>query len=168
MLRAIYCIHMDKLSLKSKRREWLRRYIPAEVLGTMAALIGAWIAYSHTHSFITATASGWVGEGIGFYGYFITTELLRSGKLYREHLIVKRISLAVAAASTNLFVEFAPAEILDNFIIRPYLMYLAPHYIHPYPVGFLIGKFSADILFYGLAIVGYETRRRWLSMHKTK
>lgn len=148
--------------LKSKRTEWLRRYVPAEVLGTITALIGAWWVYGHTHSYIAATAAGWFGEGVGFYGYFISLELLASHKRYGQHSFLKRISLAIATASTNLLVEFLPAEVLDNFIIRPYLMYLLPHYIHPYPVGFLAGKFSADILFYALAIVGYESRKRWL------
>lgn len=158
----LYYLHMTKQDFKSKRREWLRRYIPAEVLGTMAALIGAWIAYSHTHSYVAAAASGWVGEGIGFYGYFITLELIQNAQFYQGRSFIKRISLAITTASTNLLVEFAPAEILDNFIIRPYLMYLVPQHIHPYPVGFLTGKFAADIIFYALAIVGYETRKRWL------
>lgn len=153
---------MGKPNLKSKRKEWLRRYIPAEVLGTITALIGAWTVYANTGSFVAATASGWVGEGIGFYGYFINKELLLNTRRYNEYSFFKRILLAIAAASTNLLVEFMPAEILDNFIIRPFLMYLIPHYVHPYPIGFLVGKFSADILFYVLAIVGYETRKHWL------
>jgi len=153
---------MDKPSLRSKRREWLRRYIPAEILGTITALVGAWVAYAHTHSFVAGTASGWVGEGIGFYGYFIAIELTSNSRRYSQHSFIKRTSLAVAAASTNLLVEFMPAEVLDNFIIRPFLMYLVPHHVHPYPVGFLAGKFSADILFYALAILGYEARKYWL------
>lgn len=153
---------MDRQSLKVKRKEWLRRYIPAEVLGTIIALIGAWSVYVHTHSFIAAAAAGWLGEGIGFYGYFITTELLSSAERYAQYSILKRLSLAAAAASTNLLVEFMPAEIVDSFIVRPFAMYEAPHFIHPYPVGFLVGKFSADILFYVLAIIGYEVRKSWL------
>ena len=153
---------MNRQTIREKRREWLRRYVPAEVLGTITALIGAWTVYGHTHSYVAATASGWFGEGIGFYGYFIASELLSNSKRYQEYGIIKRISLAIAAASTNLLIEFAPAEVLDNFIIRPFLMYLMPHYIHPYPVGFLVGKFSADIIFYAFAIVGYESRKRWL------
>lgn len=154
---------MDQRSPAEKRKEWLRRYIPAEILGTTTALAGAWIAYAHTNSFVVATASGWVGEGIGFYGYFIALELATNAKRYRHHAFIKHVTLAITAASTNLLVEFLPAEVVDNFIIRPYLMYLLPHYIHPYPVGFLAGKFSADVLFYALAIVGYETRKRWLN-----
>ena len=110
---------MEQYAPKSKRKEWLRRYIPAEILATTTALIGAWTVYAHMHSFVAATAAGWVGEGIGFYGYFVTLELLANGKRYAQHSFLKRISLAIATASTNLFVEFLPAEVLDNFIIRP-------------------------------------------------
>ncbi|HKU18736.1 MAG TPA: hypothetical protein VJP80_05690 [Candidatus Saccharimonadales bacterium] len=155
-------MNLHHIKLKGKTREWLNRYILAEILGTIGALIAAWAVYSHTHSYIAAAASGWIGEGIGFYGYFVTIELLRNSRKYREYPPAKRVSSAIAAASTNLLVEFLPAEILDNFIIRPYLMYVVPRYIHPYPIGFLAGKFSADILFYVLAILGYEARKHWL------
>jgi hypothetical protein len=153
---------MNNQKLKSKTREWVRRYIPAEILGTIGALIAAWVVYGHTHSYIAAAASGWVGEGIGFYGYFITAELLLNSRRYRQYSFIKRLAVVIAVASTNLLVEFVPAEVLDNFFIRPFAMYLVPQYIHPYPIGFLIGKFGADIIFYLLAIVGYETRKRYL------
>ncbi len=148
--------------LKTKARQWLKRYIPAEILGTLCAVLAAWVTFNHTHSYVAATASGWVGEGVGFFGYFISVELIENRKRYNEQAFVKRISLAIAAASTNLLVEFLPAEIIDNIFIRPALMYIVPQYIKPYAVGFLIGKFSADLLFYALAIVGYEARKRWL------
>ena len=153
---------MNSLKLKSKTREWLHRYIPAEILGTVLALIAAWAVYAHTHSYISAAASGWVGEGFGFYGYFITTELILNSKFYREYSFLKRLPRAAARASTNLIVEFMPAELLDNFLIRPLAMYSIPQVIHPYPVGFLVGKFSADAVFYLFAIMGYEARKRWL------
>lgn len=153
---------MNGVKSKSKLREWLRRYIPAEVLGTITALVPAWVAYGHTHSFVAGAAAGWVGEGVGFYGYFIVAELLSGASRHKHHSFFKRAALAVAAAGTNLLVEFAPAEVLDNFIIRPFLMFLIPHYVHPYALGFLAGKFSADIIFYTLAIMGYEARKRWL------
>jgi hypothetical protein len=153
---------MNKSKLKNKTIEWLKRYIPAEILGTTGALVAAWVVYSHTHSYIAGAAAGWVGEGPGFYGYFIVTEFLQSSRKYRQYSFFKRISRAIASASTNLLVEFLPAELLDNFIIRPFAMFIAPQYIHPYPVGFLVGKFSADVIFYAFAITGYEARKRWL------
>jgi len=148
--------------MKKKTKEWLGRYIPAEILGTICAVIPAWIVYSHTHSYVSGAAVGWFGEGIGFYGYFITTELLKSSSRYSKLSFFKRTRRAIGMASTNLLVEFIPAEVLDNFIIRPFGMYLAPHYIHPYPLGFLVGKFGADLFFYMFAIIGYESRKRWL------
>jgi len=153
---------MVKQDFQSKRREWLRRYIPAEIIGTITALTAAWSAFEQTHSYVGATAAGWLAEGLGFYGYFVITELLEGHQRYKSHLLFKRVYLAVTTASTNLLVEFLPAELFDNLVIRPYLMYLLPHYIHPYPIGFLAGKFSADILFYALAIIGYESRKHWL------
>ena len=152
---------MNTQTFKNKRKEWLRRYIPAEILGTVLALIGAWSVYANTHSYVAATAAGWLGEGLGFYGYFITTELHHHSKKYRQHPLFKRSIMAFAGANTNLLVEFMPAELLDNFIIRPFAMFTAPHFIHPYPVGFLVGKFSADIIFYTVAIIGYELRKYW-------
>jgi hypothetical protein len=147
--------------LKNKTKEWLKRYLPAEILDTIGALIAAWIVYDHTHSYVAAAASGWIGEGIGFYGYFISSELLLHAKRYREHSFFKRFSLAISLATAGLLVEFAPAEILDNFLIRPFAMYTVPQYIHPYPLGFLVGKFSADLVFYVLAVAGYEAKKRW-------
>ena len=139
-------------SLKTKHREWLRRYIPAEIIGTTTALLAAWIAFGQTDSYIAAAAAGWVGEGVGFFGCFIASELVTSHKRYDKYNFWKRMSLTITAASTNLLVEFLPAEIIDNFVIRPFVMYIAPIYIHPYALGFLIGKFSADIIFYIIAI----------------
>lgn len=153
---------MPSQKFKDKRREWLGRYIPAEILGTATALAGAWVVFAYSGSYAAATGAGWFSEGIGFYGYFITTELLKSSRKYRQHRFFKRLSLAIGAASTNLLVEFLPAELVDNFLIRPGLMFAIPHAVHPYPVGFLVAKFSADILFYVFAIAGYESRKRWL------
>ncbi len=141
----------------------MRRYIIAEALGTITGLAGALVAFHGTHSYVAAAGSGWLGEGIGFYGYFIARELLNSGRRYRRLSFYKRIGAAIAKASTNLLVEFAPAEVLDNFIIRPFFMFLFPQFIHPYPLGFLAGKFSADIIFYAFAVMGYEARKRWLT-----
>ena len=147
---------------RRKVREWLERYIPAEILGTLVASIAAWSAFSRTHSYLIAAGSGWAGEGVGFYGYFIVAELVRSSQKTRDATLFHHIIQAITQASTNLLVEFAPAELLDTFIFRPFLLYLLPQHIHPYALGFLVGKFSSDLIFYAAAIVGYEARKRWI------
>ena len=153
---------MTTVHLKTKMREWLRRYIPAETLGTLGAVIAASLAYNQSHSYIAAAVAGWAVEGVVFYGYFVIAELLRSHSVHRHLPVAKRIMTAIIMASTNLLVEFAPAEIIDTLIIRPFAMYLLPQFIHPYPLGFFIGKLCADALFYILAIAGYEARKRWV------
>lgn len=148
-----------KQQTRNKLREWTRRYLPAEILGTITALLAAWISFEHTHSYLAATAAGLLGEGIGFFGYFITAELATHSREYRDKPFFKRIGLIIAKASTNLLVEFGPAELLDTYLVRPVAMFIIPQHIHPYVVGFLVAKFSADILFYAIAIAGYETRK---------
>ncbi|HSW98420.1 MAG TPA: hypothetical protein VLF71_01135 [Candidatus Saccharimonadales bacterium] len=153
-------MHTQKVN--AKLREWLRRYIPAEILGTVLALAFAWEAYARTHSYLAAAGSGFVGEGIGFYGYFIVTELWRHGLQRREVPLYKRLHTIIGQSGLNLLVEFAPAEILDSVVIRPAAMFLVPQFIKPYALGFLAGKLGADVLFYVFAVVGYELKKRWL------
>lgn len=148
--------------IKGKLKEWLRHYIAAESLGTSIALAFAWLTYIHTHSYIAAAGAGFVGEGIGFYGYFIVTEIWRHGLRYRGVPFYKRIPLILANSGTSLFVEFAPAEVLDNIFIRPFAMFIVPQHIKPYALGFIVGKFGADLIFYALAIAGYEAKKHWV------
>lgn len=143
-------------------KEWFRHYFVAETLGTLIALAFAWYTYEHTHSYIAAAGAGFVGEGIGFYGYFIITELWKHGLRTKGMPLHRRLWLVITRSSTNLIVEFAPAEILDNLFIRPFAMFIVPQYVKPYPLGFLVGKLAADVIFYGFAIAGYETRQRWI------
>lgn len=146
--------------MQHKFREWLRRYLLAETLGTTLALIFATVTYVHTHSYLVATGAGFVGEGIGFYGYLVVLELVTNGKAYRQLSIFRRLAAIVSKSSTNLIIEFAPAEIIDNIFIRPFLMFYMPQHIHPYALGFFVGKELADVLFYAFAIGGYEVKQR--------
>ena len=148
---------------KHKLREWLRHYVVAELLGTVTALAAAWTTYAHTHSFLAAAGAGFVGEGVGFYGYFISTELLRHGLRTKGMSFYERIAMIVTSSGTNLLVEFAPAELLDNLFVRPFAIFLIPQFIKPYALGFLAAKFAADLLFYTLAVAGYEAKKRWLA-----
>jgi hypothetical protein len=151
---------MNSEKTKNKFKEWLQRYIVAELLGTAIALGFADIAFSHSHSYIIAAGAGFVGEGIGFYGYFITSELLTNRRAYRALPLLKRLSAIIAKSSTNLIIEFAPAEIIDNIFIRPFLMFYMPQHIKPYAFGFIVGKLAADAIFYIFAVVGYEFKKR--------
>jgi len=132
----------------------------AEALGAAIAVGFAYVAFARSHSYAVAAGAGFVGEGIGFYGYFVTSELVSNSQAYRTLSLVKRLAAIIAKSSTNLIIEFAPAEIIDNIFIRPFLMFYIPQHLRPYALGFLTGKLAADVLFYVFAIVGYELKKR--------
>lgn len=148
--------------MHQKFKEWFGRYLIAELIGTVVALILAYSSFAHSHSYALAAAAGFVGEGIGFYGYFIVRELLTNVAAYSSLPVLKKISRIIAKSSTNLIIEFAPAEIIDTIFIRPFLMFIVPQHVKPYAFGFIMGKFSADVLFYAFAIAGYEIKKKFI------
>jgi hypothetical protein len=123
-------------------RQWLWRYAPAEVAGTVGALAAATGANAFGVAAATAYA-GAIGEGLAFYAVILFRELRRSIGPRRQTL-------------ARLMVEFGPAEIADTIAVRPLAMYLGPLLIGHFAAGVLAGKIAADVVFYGLAIVGYE------------
>jgi hypothetical protein len=145
--------------LRKKLSEWLRRYMVAEFLGTVVAVVMAWIAYEHSQNYLAAAAAGFVGEGIGFYGYFIIVELRTHHVASKGLDMLPRLWHVVSKSSSNLFVEFAPAGLVSSFFILPLAMYVVPQYVQPYALGFFVGKFSSDAIFYSLAIAGYEFKK---------
>jgi hypothetical protein len=52
--------------------------------------------------------------------------------------------------------EFGYPALLDFFFIRPFCMYWMPILTGNYFMGIILGKITADSVFYGLAIVNYE------------
>lgn len=61
----------------------------------------------------------------------------------------------------NMLIEFGPSETLDSFILRPALMYAA-QLQWGIGLGTLAGKLAADVVFFGLAILAFEMRKRYV------
>ena len=61
----------------------------------------------------------------------------------------------------SLLIEFGLAEVVDSAFVRPYLLWLSPQLIGQLQLGWLIAKLAADIVFYTLAIAGYEFHKRY-------
>ena len=138
-------------------REWIGRYLVAELAGLTTALLAAIAvtSWDPDRLAIAAYASA-LGEGVGFYAGFLIVRYLREEI---DGPPRRRIAVIVAAA----VVEFGPAEIVDTVLIRPAAMFLASLATGNVIVGVLIGKVAADIVFYGLAITSYEVLvRRFL------
>jgi hypothetical protein len=123
---------------------WLRRYLPAELLGTPTALLCAWLVATLTGSPAAAAVAGTWGENLGFYGIMLGRELGRQGVR------------ALPSILRDLVLEFGPAEALDSMLLRPALMYAGVTLASSTALGIIAGKIAADVCFYAPAIASYE------------
>jgi hypothetical protein len=135
----------------SRTRVWLRRYLPAEIVGTSAAIIAAAAAASGGVE-RAVIAAAWA-EAIAFYA-FVTV---------REFRVIHRrcrASRAAVLAVRDVVAEFGVAEAADTIVLRPLLMYAFADALGGLIAGVIAGKLVADVVFYGLAIPAYELRER--------
>jgi len=147
--------------MKKKIKEWLKRYLIAEIACLITALIASFLAIFLTGNRIIIAYAGTFGENIGFYGTISTRDIIRS---IREH---KSVSKTYGINSflknlRNLLVEFGPSEALDSFVVRPFCLYIFPLLLGSFAVGIVVGKLVADVVFYAFTIIAYELRKKHL------
>jgi hypothetical protein len=135
----------------SRARVWLHRYLPAEIIGSSAALTAAVLA-SGGGLERAVVAAAWA-EAIAFYAFVTARELRR---LRAE----QRGPNVVLLALRDVVAEFGVAEAADTIILRPLLMYAFADALGGLLVGVIAGKLVSDLIFYGLAIPAYELRER--------
>ena len=145
--------------IRSKVKEWLWRYGPAEIISIPATLIPAWIAYNATQAPIAAALAGTWGGNIGYFGTILLRdiwqtrkELGRENRKYTWHTFRRNLRALV--------IEFGIAEVVDSLLVRPLLMYWLPLLLHDLTWGILAAKLVADISFYLPAILFYELSKK--------
>jgi hypothetical protein len=146
--------------LRERVRDWRRRYLLAEILGTLAALTAGTAAYARTGSLATAALAASFGETAGFYlgiAVRIAPGVLRRHQEVRgARRVLLTLRAAVAEAS-----DYAVAEAMDTLLIRPGLIFVASSWTGAGLVAsMLAGKLLADVAFYSVVIPTYELRRR--------
>jgi len=130
-----------------RMKRWLSRYLPAEVTGTLTALLCAWGALLVTGSSAAGAVGGTWGENLAYYGTMLAREL--GARTIRAFPVVAR----------DLVVEFGPATALDSLLVRPALLYYGLLWAPNPSLGILGGKLIADLSFYAPVIVSYELQR---------
>jgi hypothetical protein len=101
---------------------------------------------------VGAAYGGTIGSFIGFYGLVALRDI--------RALPVRRPRLRVAMMTArNLAIEFGPSEMADTLVVRPAMMYLGAQLVDQALVGVLLGKLAADLVFYGIAAIGYQFRK---------
>ena len=147
--------------MKQKVREWIKRYLPAEILSVIATLIAVGLTYKLTGNlFTTALVGTWVGN-IAYFGYILIQDIIQTVNSCR-FMEVPYTRISFLKNLRNLVLEFGIAEIIDSFLIRPILMYYLPVLVGNLFIGVLLAKICADVTFYVPAIISYELSKKYL------
>jgi hypothetical protein len=134
-----------------RARVWLHRYLPAEIVGSTAAIAAA-VASAGAGVERAVIAAAWA-EAIAFYAFVTIRE-------FRHLRVGRRASGAALLAVRDVVAEFGVAEAADTIVLRPLLMYAFAASLGGLIPGVIAGKIVSDLAFYALAIPAYEFRER--------
>ena len=129
--------------MRDKLLEWLRRYLPCEIAGTVGELGGAAVAYVLTGSTVAAAVTATVGASVGYYAAAYLTAMRWAYRARRDRTRVMRLVVANLIALRSVAIEFGPADI-------------GPQIFGDVVVGWIFGKLVSDVAFYVVAIFSYE------------
>lgn len=145
--------------IKHKIKEWIKRYLPAEIVGTITAIGSASIAHIFYENLIFIAYAGSLGEAIGFYSTIFIQNIIAIGK--KNKIENKQFQLSdLPKIIAYIILEFGPAGIIDGLLLRPFFMYLFPILMKNFTLGILIGKITGDFTFYILVILSYEIKKK--------
>jgi hypothetical protein len=147
--------------------EWVRRYLPCEIAGTVGELGGAAVAYRLTGSVAAAAIIATVGASAGYYAAAYTSAVRWAYREYNGRPTATRLVVANLFAVRSVAIEFGPAELIDSIAIRPLAYYFGPMIFGNVAAGWIFGKLLSDIGFYALAIVSYERFNGLLAGRRT-
>jgi hypothetical protein len=147
--------------VKNKVKEWIKRYLPAEVFSIIVTLVSSVLTYRLTKNNLTTALVGTLVGNIGYFGTILLTDIFtvkRDLKLKNKSYTLKTFGLNIRA----LFIEFGIAEFFDSLFVRPTLMYYLPIWVNNLSLGIILAKFAADITFYVPAVISYELYKKKL------
>lgn len=149
--------------MKSKLKEWLKRYLPANLISLILTVVSFKLTFIFTNNLILASFVGAIiGDNIGYYGTIVVRDLIADHKLHKD-LNLKYTYKSFLKIVRNLILEFGFSEILDSYLIRPVILYFCSILINNQTFGLIIGKYLADFIFYIPTIFAYELRKKHLS-----
>ncbi len=153
----------QRTALRAKVIEWLRRYLPLEIAGWVGELGAAGIAYAATGSLAIAAVAATIGSAIGYYLPAYVNAFRWTFPTVQANTWLGRVALTNLLAVRSLTMEFGIAEASDSALVRPALIFAAPVLLDQVLLGWIVGGFIADVIFYVFTIVSYEKFNRWLA-----
>lgn len=143
---------------RARRRSiafWIRRYLPAEVVGTALMVLAGLGVTVWTDSPAIIALAALVGETVGFYAVLAVTIFIEIAPASRSR------RRAFLRTGMLLLAEFGVAELFDTFLIRPAAL-IAGVWLLADPLwGLLAGKLVADLVFYAIAAGAFTLTARW-------
>jgi hypothetical protein len=139
-----------------KLLEWLGRYLPCEIAGTVGELGGAVVAYLLTGSTAAAAVTATVGASVGYYAAAYLNAMRWAYREQCHHSRTVRVLVANLIALRSVAIEFGPAELIDSVLVRPAAYYIGPQIFDNVAAGWIFGKLVSDVAFYIFAIFSYE------------
>ena len=147
--------------MKKKIIEWLKRYLVADIISTVLSLGTAWLIMEQSGDRVLAAFIGSGVASLSFYLLIAFSDVRKSIKTHKNKNISYNMK-SFLIDFRNLIIEFGPAEILDVIAVRPFFMYLIPTLVGNFILGTFIGKTIADGIFFAIAIIMYELRKKHL------
>jgi len=141
---------------RRKLREWIRRYLPCEIAGTVGELGGAAVAYLATGSLAAAAIAATIGASVGYYAAAYISAVRWSYRDLDHRRWLSRVLVSNLLALRSVAVEFGPAELIDSVAVRPVAFYVGPQIFDNTIAGWIFGKLVSDLAFYLCAISSYE------------
>jgi len=147
--------------MKRKIREWLKRYLLSDIISTILSLGTAWLIMERSGDRVLAA---FIGSGVASLSFYLLIAISDIRKSLKNHKKLNKLykTKSFLIDFRNLIIEFGPAEILDVIAVRPFFMYLIPTLVGNFIVGTFIGKTIADAIFFAIAIIMYELRKKHL------
>jgi hypothetical protein len=151
----------------AKLREWVRRYLPCEIAGTVGELGGAAVAYLATGSLAAAAITATIGASAGYYATAYVSALRWSNRGQDHRPWPSRVLMSNVFALRSIVIEFGPAELIDSVAVRPLAFYVGPLMFGNLIAGWIFGKLASDVAFYLCAVLTYE-RFKGLLVQRTE
>ncbi len=140
-----------------KIKEWVARYLPAEIFGVSGALLGAFLVFLFSNNLVLIVYVASLAETIAYYSYIFYCD-------YRRAKIsdAKSGKIIIFPVIRNMFLEFGVAEVFDSLLVRPFCMYWSALILSNYYYGVVVGKLLSDVIFYIPTIIAHELIKKYV------
>lgn len=139
-------------------RHWLRRYLPAELLAIFVATACATLAGVLSNDDLLTIASSVVGSTVAYYGLIVIREIVEARRACHVGHAIFTPRTAFTTVR-NLALEFGSAELLDNLLVSPVLLYVFIQAVPNLQIAVVLSEVTSSVAFYTTVVIAHEVRR---------